>query len=142
MTLSLDSLRKRLATGDRPLRFLVAGGVNTVFGLAIYPLLLWSNEWLDEHYMIALLIAQALSVVFAFTTYRFGVFRSKGDMARQFGTFTSYYVFNYLANWVTLPLLVEFGEIEPWLAQLGLTILLIIGSYFWHSNVTFPEHKS
>lgn len=133
------TLRDRFAASDRPLRFLAAGALNTGFGLAIFPLLLWSSDWLEHHYMVALLIAQFSSVLFAFTAYRIGVFRAKGDMARQFGLFSSFYIFNYLLNWATLPLLVEVGGIHPIIAQLGFAIVLMIGSYFWHSRVTFRD---
>lgn len=132
-------LRDRLISKERPLRFLIAGAINTGFGLAIFPLLLWSSDWLHQRYMIGLLIAQILSVIFAFTTYRLGVFRAKGEMARQFGVFTSYYLFNYVANWAALPLLVEVGHLSPVIAQLGFTAVLVVGSYFWHSRVTFRQ---
>ena len=135
------TLRQRLNAGERPLRFLVAGGINTGFGLAIYPLLLWSSDWLRYHYMVALLIAQSLSVLFAFTTYRIGVFRGKGEMVRQFGLFSSFYLFNYITNWVALPILVEVGRIPPVIAQLGFTVILVTGSYFWHSRVTFSKRE-
>lgn len=135
------TLRQRLDASERPLRFIVAGGINTGFGLAIYPLLLWSSDWLRYHYMVALLIAQCMSVLFAFTTYRIGVFRGEGEMVRQFGLFSSFYLFNYITNWVALPLLVEVGRIPPVIAQLGFTIVLVIGSYFWHSRVTFSKRE-
>lgn len=135
------TLRQRLDASERPLRFLVAGGINTGFGLAIFPLLLWSSDWLRDHYMVALLIAQSISVSFAFVTYRFGVFRDKGEIVRQFGIFSSFYLFNYIANWVALPFLVEVASIPPVIAQLGFTIILIVGSYFWHSRVTFRKRE-
>ncbi|WP_240699896.1 GtrA family protein [Sphingomonas naasensis] len=123
--------------GERPLRYLLAGAANTAFGLAIYPLLLWSVPPLHTHYLIALALAQAISLCFAFATYKLGVFRTRGNVAREFGAFSSFYLFNYAANWAALPLLVELGGIPPIVAQLGFTALLIVGSWFWHSRVTF-----
>jgi putative flippase GtrA len=122
---------------ERPLRFAVAGAANTVFGVAVYPLLLWSVPSLHTHYLVALGIAQAVSLCFAFATYKLGVFRTRGNVAREFGAFSSFYLVNYAANWAALPLLVELGGISPILAQLGFTAVLIVGSYFWHSRVTF-----
>lgn len=122
---------------ERPLRFMLAGAANTAFGLAIYPLLLWSVPIFHTHYLIALGVAQAISLCFAFATYKIGVFRTRGNLAREFGTFSSFYLFNYAANWAALPLLVELGGIPPIVAQLGFTALLIVGSWFWHSRVTF-----
>jgi len=49
--------RMRDASGRRPFRYLVAAGLNTLFGLAIYPVLLWTVPWLRVHYMVGLLIA-------------------------------------------------------------------------------------
>jgi putative flippase GtrA len=123
--------------GGRPLRFLVAGAANTAFGLAIYPLLLWSVPAFATHYMAALGVAQVVSLCFAFATYKLGVFRTRGNIAREFGAFSGFYLFNYAANWAALPLLVELGGIPPVIAQLGFTIVLIATSWFWHSRVTF-----
>ncbi|WP_447725251.1 GtrA family protein [Sphingomonas koreensis] len=122
---------------DRPLRFAAAGAANTVFGLGIYPLLLWSVPAFHTHYLIALGIAQAVSLCFAFTTYKLGVFRTRGNIAREFGAFASFYLVNYVANWITLPILVEIGGVPPVIAQLGFAFVIIVTSWFWHSRVTF-----
>lgn len=123
----------------RSLRFLVAGGANTAFGLGFYPLLLWTVPWFRIHYLVALGIAQAVCLVFAFCTYKFGVFRTHGNVLREFASFASFYLFNYAANWAALPLLVEVGGVPPIIAQLAFNAVLIVGSYFWHSRVTFRE---
>ena len=130
-------IHRLIADRERSLRFLVAGGINTVFGLAFYPLLLWSVPLLRTHYLAALAISQAVCLCFAFMTYKLGVFRTRGNVAREFGTFSSFYLFNYAANWAALPLLVELGRVPPVIAQIGFTIVLVVGSFFWHSRVTF-----
>jgi len=129
----------RIIPLNRPLRFLVAGGLNTAFGLAFYPLLLWSVPWFRMHYMIALGIAQAVCLCFAFTTYKLGVFRARGNILREFAAFSGFYLFNYAANWAALPLLVEVADMSPIIAQLGFTVVLVVGSWFWHNLVTFRE---
>lgn len=123
----------------RPLRFLIAGAANTAFGLAFYPLLLWQVPLLHRHYLVALGISQAVCLCFAFATYKLGVFRTRGGMAREFGLFSGFYLFNYAANWAALPLLVEVAAIPPIIAQTGFTCLLIAGSWIWHSRVTFRQ---
>lgn len=138
----LRRVRERTATHDRPLRFLFVGALNTAFGVAIFPALLWSSRWLHDHYLVALLIAQAVSLVFAFSAYRLGVFRAKGRVRRQFGLFSSFYLANYVINWAALPLLVEFGGIRPVIAQLSFALVIIVGSYYWHSRVTFREQEA
>jgi putative flippase GtrA len=123
----------------KPLRFLMVGGVNTAFGLAFYPLLLWAVPPLATHYMVALGIAQLVCLCFAFTTYKLAVFRTRGNLLREFGTFASFYLANYAANWAALPLLVELCGVPPIIAQTGFTLVLIVGSWFWHNRVTFRE---
>lgn len=125
----------------RPLRFLIAGGVNTVVGLAFYPLLLWSVPVLRTHYLLGLAISQAVCLCFAYVTYKIGVFRTRGNVPREFVRFASYYVLNYAANWLALPLLVEAGGVPPIIAQSAFTLFLIVGSYFWHSRLTFKTSE-
>lgn len=126
-----------LGSRKQPLRFLIAGGINTAFGLSLYPALLWASPWLRLHYLIALGIAQVISLTFAFTVYKSFVFRGKSNPLREVSAFISFYGVNYAVNWAALPFLVEVVHIPPVIAQIGFTIVLIVGSYFWHSKVTF-----
>ena len=128
-----------MASITRPIRFLAAGALNTALGLTFYPLLLWSMPLLRTHYLVALGIAQVVCLLFAFATYKLGVFRTRGDMGREFALFSSFYLSNYAANWAALPALVEFGGIPPIIAQTGFTILLVGGSWLWNSQVTFKN---
>ena len=127
--------------GERPLRFLIAGGLNTVMGLAFYPLLLLTVPLFRTHYLAALAIAQVVCLVFAFTTYKIGVFRTRGNIVAEFARFASFYLVNYAANWLALPLLVEKAGWSPIIVQFGFTSIVIVGSYFWHSRVTFVPSK-
>ncbi|MDZ3833307.1 MAG: GtrA family protein [Sphingopyxis sp.] len=115
----------------------MAGALNTALGLSFYPLLLWWQPYFVTHYLLALAIAQAVCLCFAFATHKLWVFRTRGALFREFAAFASFYLFNYAANWAALPLLVEWGRISPVLAQLGFTLTLIVGSWYWHSRVTF-----
>ena len=125
------------AAVSRPIRFLAAGALNTAVGLAFYPLLLWSVPAFRTHYLIALGIAQVACLLFAFATYKLGVFRTRGGAGREFALFSSYYMINYAANWAALPALVELGRIPPAIAQIGFTAAAVAGSWLWHSRVTF-----
>lgn len=145
----MSALRQRMATSiagrtaghGLKLRFLLAGGINTTFGLLIYPILLWSFDWLHRHYMIGLLLAQAIGLTFAFVNYKRTVFRTRGRLVREFATFSSFYLVNYAVNWAALPLLVEVAHIQPIVAQLAFAVVLAIGSWFWHSRVTFRDAR-
>lgn len=139
----IELLLKRLPgrTG-RPLRFVIAGALNTALGLALYPALLWLFSPLRTHYLIALGIAQAVCLTFAFFTYKLGVFRTQGNVIAEFFRFSSFYLVNYAVNWVALPVLVEVVGIDPLYAQLAFTAVIVIGSYFWHTHITFNNAQS
>lgn len=126
-----------VARGGKPLRFLIVGGLNTAFGLTIYPVLLWSVPWLRIHYMVALLIAQAVATLFAFMTYKLLVFQTQGRTGRELVRFLAFYLANYAVNWAALPLLVEVAHLPPIIAQVCFTFTLAVLSWFWHNRVTF-----
>lgn len=128
-------------TNSKQIRFVIAGGVNTLFGLAIYPLLLWASPTLHTHYMIGLVIAQALSLCFAFAVYKMTVFRTRHGSVGEFSRFLPFYLVNYGVNWLALPLLVRLAKIDPIIAQLVFSVALMVTSYFWHSRITFRQGK-
>ena len=127
------------ARNEKQIRFLIAAGINTAFGLSIYPILLLSFAILNRHYLWALGIAQALSLLFAFAVYKIGVFRTQAGIVGEFGKFASFYLINYAANWIALPLLVEAAGIPPIFAQIAFSLILMLGSWFWHSRITFKS---
>ena len=132
-----DRIAARLGVDVEKLRYLAVGGVNTSFGVTIYPVLMLSSATLGANYLVTLAIAQALSIVFSFTTYKILVFRSSGGFVGEFLKFVGFNLAGIAANWAVVPALVEFDVVEPIVAQVAFTILWVVGSYFWHRAVTF-----
>lgn len=130
-------LTARWQRHEKLLRFLVVGGINTVFGLSLYPAMLYFSATLHRHYMIALGVAQVVSLCFAFMMYKLAVFRTRSNVAREASTFLSFYAVTYAINWLALPLLVERAQVSPSLAQVGFTVVTVLASYIWHNRVTF-----
>jgi putative flippase GtrA len=139
--LLLDQIRARFTKGGQPLRYVLAGGLNTLLGLALFPALLWISPYLERNYLIALVISQVVCVVFAFSTYKYGVFRTRTNILREFSYFSSFYYVSFGINLVSLPLLVHGLSIRPLYAQLGFSFVTMIGSYLWHSRVTFRAKR-
>lgn len=126
---------------ETKLRFLFAGGLNTLFGLAAFPVLMWSLPSLAIHYLIVLTIAQALSIIFAFATNKFIVFRTNGNYAAEFLKFCTFHAAYFIANLAALPFLVEICGIPPIWAQFMFAGCVIVTSYFWHSRITFQRRS-
>ena len=74
------------------LRFLVVGGINTLFSYAVYALLIL----LGLHYVLAALIATICGILFNFKTTGTLVFKNKDN--RLILRFFAVYSFTYLIN--------------------------------------------
>ena len=135
----IGAIAARLGVDAEKLRYLAVGGVNTVFGISIFPLLMLASANLRTNYLLTLAISQAVSILFSFTTYKLLVFRSSGGLVGEFTKFVGFNLTGIAANWAVVPALVEFGGAQPIVAQVGFTILWVIGSYFWHRSVTFRD---
>jgi putative flippase GtrA len=118
-------------------RFVAAGAVNTVVGLAIFPVLMWTLGPRGLHYMAALVISSVVSVMFAYLTQKVLVFRTKGKYISEIGKFVLFYLSYFVVNLGALPFLVEIVHIRPIIAQFFLSLGVIVTSYFWHSRITF-----
>lgn len=111
-------------------RFLVAGAVNTLFGLAVYSgaIILGAQTWL------ALIIGMAAGAAFNFISMGAYVFR---DIAlKRLPKFTLSYASIYITNLLLLKLL------KPWIAdpiwaQLVLTAPMAALSYLVLSRMVF-----
>jgi putative flippase GtrA len=124
---------------ETKVRFLLAGALNTIFGLAAYPTLFFLLATLRLHYMAVLGIAQVISIAFSYLTNKFLVFRTAGNYLRESGKFVLFHLVYFLVNLVALPLLVEIFGMSPVWGQALFAVAVIITSYFWHSNITFAS---
>lgn len=76
------------------LKFLVVGGINTIFGYSVFALLIY----VGLHYALASLLSTVLGVLFNFKTTGTLVFRNKDNslIFRFFGVYGVVYVCNVL----------------------------------------------
>jgi putative flippase GtrA len=122
-----------LLRGSRFLRFVVAGGVNTLFGYAIYAASIASGApvWL------ALLIGMVAGTVFNFFTTGGYAFRQLA--LRRYPRFVCCYLLVYGVNLVLL------AALSPWiadklLAQAVLLVPLALFSYVLMARLVFGDH--
>jgi len=126
---------------NKKLRFLVAGGVNTLVGLSIYPILYLILEPIGIGYIKILLLAQLISITFSFITSKYFVFKTKGNSHKEYIKFFIFYGFYGALNLFCLPFFVEVLKITPIISQALFSIAIIVTSYFWHSFITFKQPK-
>jgi putative flippase GtrA len=130
-----------IARHDKKMRFLIAGGVNTLVGLSVYPLLYLWLEPLGWNYIKILLLAQVICITFSFISNKYFVFKTKGNIQKEYVKFFLFHGFYLALNLVCLPVLVEKAGINPIISQTLFSIAIIISSYFWHNFITFKKIK-
>lgn len=124
------------AWGDKRIRFVLAGAVNTGFGFACFVVY---QQLVGVHwgYMWTLVLTHCTSVLFAFAIHRSLVFRVSGALFRDLWRFESVYLTALGLNAVLLPLMVELGGISVIVAQASITCINVVVSWLGHSRFSF-----
>ena len=133
------SVLKMVKGHEKKLRFLIAGGLNTIVGLSVYPLLFIALSPFGVGYFQVLILSQLPSVTFSFITNKYFVFKTKGNLKKEYFKFFTFYGFYFLLNMICLPILVEILKINPIISQAIFSVAIIVTSYFWHNAVTFKS---
>lgn len=131
---------KRMFADER-VRFLLVGGVNTVFA---YLLFVGFEVVFGGQYFISLVLSYAIATLLAFVLHRrvtFGVQGREGIVA-DFLRFESVYVVMFLVNAALLPLFIEVVGWPSFLAQAVIVVITTVGSYLAHKFFTFTRRPS
>ncbi|MDP3588628.1 MAG: GtrA family protein [Sulfuricurvum sp.] len=125
---------------EQKIRYLIIGGWNTVFGYGAFAALYF---WFADsiHYLVILSISYILSITNAYIGYKLFVFRTKGNIFREYLRFYVVYGVSFLFNMAALPLFVEILNLNMYVSQAVVTIITILGSYMLHKNFSFKENQ-
>jgi putative flippase GtrA len=115
------------------LRFLVVGGINTLFGYSVFALFIL----LHLHYVLAALLAQICGVLFNFKTTGFLVFKNKDN--RLVFRFFGVYLFTYLLNIGLLKLFDLNGVSNSLVAGAFIALPLALISFILNRKFVFPN---
>lgn len=126
---------------SRPIRYLLVGGWNTLFGYGIMVGLFYLlTPYLN---LVAItVIANICGITMSFVTYKLLVFCTAGNWLKEY--FKSYIVYGGAACFNIFLIWLLSGKIglSIWLAQ-GIAIPLgVISSYFGHKYLTFARSRT
>lgn len=138
----------------QPLRFLVAGGFNTLFGIAdtllIAKLFLHLNPAQPKLMgTVAMGVASMINIAFSFLSYKWFVFRTKGNYLQEYLRSLTIYLPSLALN--TLAVAPLSALLRRWTGQErasvyeAMAIILtftIIFSFFGHKHVSFKQKTS
>jgi putative flippase GtrA len=125
----------------RKLRFLLAGGYNTVFGYLVFGALFFALGKTISYLLIALL-AHLISLVNAFVVHRRLVFRSTGQWRASFIRFNLSQLSSLAFGMTCLYALVEFGRIKPLAAQALAMMITVPLTYLLHRRFSFGDRSA
>lgn len=126
---------------SRKLRFLLAGGYNTVFGYLVFGALFFALGKTISYLLIALL-AHLISLVNAFLVHRHLVFRSTGQWQASFIRFNVSQLSSLAFGMICLYTLVEFARIKPLAAQALAMAITVPPAYLLHRWFSFSDRSA
>lgn len=118
------------------IRYLLVGSWNTLFGMGSYALL---YRWLGGrvHYLVLLVPANILAITNAYLGYKFIVFRTSGNMVREYLRCYVVYGGMMLLSAGLLFVFVEFLKLNPVYANAVCVLAATVVSYFSHKHFSF-----
>ncbi len=138
MTSFTHKIQARVAglLARQEVRFLIAGAWNTVFGYGIYAGMLYAcGAWL--HYMVVAVVGNVLAITMAYATHKLFVFRTRGNVLREYLRFYSVYGVTTVLGLVALPVCVELLGMSPFVAPLLIMAVGVAVSYLGHKHFSF-----
>ncbi len=141
MSTESSSVRKR----SEVLRYLLVGACNTGFGYGLFALLtMLLTPLMTYGYVLASLLANLLSITFAFLGYKWFVFRTQGNYLQEWIRCVGVYSVSILFSVVTLPIAVAvirrhdgFERSAPYFAGAAILLISITFSFFGHRRISF-----
>ncbi|OGC22182.1 hypothetical protein A3J90_02195 [candidate division WOR-1 bacterium RIFOXYC2_FULL_37_10] len=87
--------------------------------------------------MILFFISNIIGITNAYISYKFFVFRTRGNYLKEYLRFYIVYGFSMLFGFFLLPFSVEVLRVSPLIAQGIIIIITILISYIGHKNFSF-----
>ena len=131
-------------------RYLLVGGINTLFGYGLFALLNWSFTGLGSFsYMFAAVLAPLIAITVAFLGYKWFVFRTRGNYLAEWIRCLGVYGSGVLIGWILLPIIVTIlrrhlhrSESAPYIAAGITTTVIVLLSFLGHKNISFRKKYS
>jgi len=122
---------------SRKIRFLLAGGVNTLCAYLLYSL--FCLAFGENTYQISLIFSWCLSSVISFTLQKYLVFQSHGKWLDEYLKCCTTWVFSYIINSIILETCVKTFTLNIYTAQILSAGLTAIFTYCIFKKFIFKE---
>lgn len=122
------------------IRFLLVGGFNASVQYLIYACLLYF--WSEEKYQTALVLSWVISSFSSFATQKIFVFCTKGkpvEWLKEYTKCVSVWVISYFINAIILGMLVNFADMNAYLAQIIAITCTTVTTYILFKYFAFKH---
>ncbi len=123
---------------DKRVRYLLAGGWNTLFGYCVGVLFYYLlHNYL--HTLVIIVLANILNISMSFLTYKIFVFKTRGNWLSEY--VRCYVVYGNIAivGMLLIWMMVDFFMVPFWIAQALILLITVIISYVAHARFTFKK---
>jgi len=115
------------------------GGVNTIWGFISYPLFFSLLAPLNLHYLLVLIGNYVFNMTIAYWLQKRFVFKTKGNILREYTKFLTLQGFAFGVNVFVLPITVELLKLQPIIGQTIFAVSVALISFFWNDKITFAS---
>ncbi len=120
------------------LAYLITGAWNTIFGVGVYTVLYWLFGR-DVNYLLLAVPSNILAVSNAFLCYKLFVFKTKGNWLKEYLKCYAVYGTGTLCGMFLLWLLVKTCGMNPALANIVSTAIVVVASFLGHKYFSFKR---
>jgi putative flippase GtrA len=119
--------------------YLFFGILTTLINFISYLLL---TDLLGVHYTAATTIAWFLAILFAYITNKIYVFKSQGNILKEFGSFIVFRLLSLGLDLGLMILLVSYLHVNDLLSKIAVNILIVILNYVLSKFIIFTKRTS
>jgi len=130
-----QALRKLLQ--DRRVKYVAVGAWNTLFSYLAFVALYLALSPLGVHYLLVLVLSQIVGVTNAYVCYKVFVFKTRGNVLKEYLRFYVVYGTTFVINIALITLFVEVFHLNAILSQGIIAAIVVVLAYFAHSNFSF-----
>lgn len=123
-------------------RYLVIGMLNTLWGFVSYPIFYALLARTGVHYLVILAFNYAFNATVAYWLQKLLVFKTLGNVGREYARFLVLQAIFFGINVVFLPFVVAIFGLNPVIGQMLFIVVVAIGGFFWNDKITFAGNES
>ena len=138
---AVENMRHFYQKHKNKINYIMAGAWNTLFSYVTFIILYYLTKPFKLHIVIVLIFSQIISLTQAYITYKIFVFKTKGNYLQEYFRFYLVYGSSFIINLILILSFVDIMHMNPILSQGIIACIVVILSYFAHTNFSFMEKK-